>query len=166
MKKVIDGKNLAEKIKVKYGSAIVSKISKHEMINLNELDKNETENVARRMVAEIINARCEEIFKLVDKELEKIGRSKKLPAGIVLTGAGSKLTNLVDLAKKVLKLPVIIGIPTGFQAMNKKFYDPQYATVIGLLLWSKEKHLSPHKLIRNKFSFIDLFKKYFRKILP
>lgn len=157
--------DLAEKIKTKYGTAIPTRVSKYETINLSELDKKETESVSRRAVAEIINARCEEIFKLVDTELEKIGRSKKLPAGIVLTGAGAKLDGLVSLAKKVLKLPTFLGIPDGFQAVNKKFYDPQYATVIGLLLWGKEGYLKPRKK-RTKFSLFSFIKKSLRKIFP
>ncbi|MCD6471030.1 cell division protein FtsA [bacterium] len=157
--------DLAEKIKMNYGSAIIDKISKHEIINLNELDKNETESVSRKTIVEIINARCEEIFKLVDNELKKIDRSRKLPAGVVLTGAGAKLSGLVNLAKKVLKLPAILGVPGGFQAVNKKFFDPKYATVIGLLLWGREMYLKPQKRI-NRFNFADLFKRYFKKILP
>lgn len=127
----------AEKIKLEYGSCLPKEINKKEEINLSKLAQEDKEiKVSRRDAAEIIEARCEEIFNMVDKELNKVGRSAKLPAGAVLVGGGSKLPGIVDLAKETLRLPVQIGFPSGFDARVDKVDDPIFATSTGLVHWA------------------------------
>ncbi len=79
---------------------------------------------------EIARARIEEIFELVEKELEKIERAGLLPAGIVLTGGGAKLDNLVGFVKKKTQLPVRTGAPKDFYPSQE---DPSLSTVCGLI---------------------------------
>jgi len=128
--------DLAEKIKVEYGSALPDEINKREEINLGEIDSREEGVVSQKHVAEIIEARCEELFKMADKELQKIDRAGLLPAGVILTGGGSKLNGLVEVAKKEFKLPASIGLPLdlGTTAVDK-VNDLNYSTAIGLLYW-------------------------------
>lgn len=78
--------DVAEKVKMNYGSALPNEINKKDQINLAEIDQNEEGDVSRHHVAEIIEARLEEIFTLIDKELRKTGRSGMLPAGAILVG--------------------------------------------------------------------------------
>ncbi|MCR4343035.1 MAG: cell division protein FtsA [Patescibacteria group bacterium] len=75
-------------------------------INYNE------EAPQRKKLGDIIEARLHDIFELIDNHLKKIGRNGLLPAGIVLTGSGSNLTSLEDIAKYTLKLPAKIGLAT------------------------------------------------------
>ena len=76
--------DVAEKVKINYGSALPDEINKKDQINLAEIDQNEEGEVSRHHVAEIIEARLDEIFTMIDKELRKTGRSGMLPAGAVV----------------------------------------------------------------------------------
>lgn len=125
----------AEKIKISFGSALPGEIDKKEQINLAEFDPKEEGSVSRKHIAEIIEARAEEIFFLVEKELKKINRSALLPAGVVLVGGSAKLHGMVDLAKRVLKLPAQTGFPVELSGLIDKTDDPGFSAVIGMLLW-------------------------------
>ncbi|MGC9049141.1 MAG: cell division protein FtsA [Patescibacteria group bacterium] len=157
--------DLAEKIKINYGSACSNLVNKHEMINLKDLSDKEEGVISRREIAEIIEARCEEIYKMVNKELETIDRSGKLPAGVILTGGGAKLPGLVELAKKIFKLPASIGIPSNFNSQTDKIFDPSYSTVLGLVFWGKKMHILPKRSLL-KLIKSDWLKKIFKNLLP
>lgn len=127
----------AERVKLLYGSALPASVDRHQDINLASLDPEEQEKVSRLEVAEIIEARVEEIFDYVNKQLKKIGRDGKLPAGIVLCGAGSHLPGILEFTKKYLKLPVALGQPEGIASVIDQVNDPAYATAVGLVLWGE-----------------------------
>lgn len=135
----------AEKIKVEFGSALPNEIDKKEQINLAEFDSKEEGTVSRKHIAEIVEARAEEIFFLVEKELKKINRSALLPAGVVLVGGTAKLHGMVDLAKRVLKLPAQTGFPVELSGLVDKTDDPGFSTVIGMLLWLIDEQNIPEK---------------------
>lgn len=159
--------DLAEAIKIKSGSAYTGPVNKQEVINLKDFSGKEEGVVSRREVAEIIEARCEEIFKLVDKELKSINRSGKLPGGAVLTGGGAKLPGLVELAKKNLKLPASLGVPIGVTSQTEQVFDPGFSTAVGLILWGKQMHVAPQKKASNiKFAGSGFLKKVFKNLLP
>jgi cell division protein FtsA len=126
---------VAEKIKLEYGSAISHDVNKKEGIDLSQFDSNESDVVSRHHVAEIINARLEEMFQLIQNELKKIGKAGLLPSGAVLVGGGAKMAHISELAKEILGLPVQIGFPQGLGGILDKVDDPTYATVSGLVLW-------------------------------
>lgn len=132
--------DIAERIKIEYGSALSSEISKTEKIEFSKLGSKEEGEFSRREVAGIIEARLGEIFDLVNRELNKIGRANLLPGGAVITGGGAKLPFLVDLAKRVLKLPCQIGFPQEleFEGIIDRINDPSFASVAGLVLWGKD----------------------------
>ena len=121
--------DVAERIKIEYGSRVKKgKGSSREKIEIEDL---ESVVFSRKALNEIVEARISEIYGEVQKELKKIAREKLLPAGIVLTGGGAKLPNIVELAKKELKLPCKIGKPQGFSDLEE---DPSFSTVCGLVL--------------------------------
>ncbi|EKE11853.1 MAG: hypothetical protein ACD_15C00012G0009 [uncultured bacterium] len=130
--------DVAEKVKLEYGNASPREISKKEEINLAEIDANEEGMVSRYHVAEIIEARLEEILLLVNKELKEIGREKLLPAGAVITGGTAKLPGVVDLAKNILGLPAQTGFPMQMGGLIDKVDDPTFVTAVGLVLWGWE----------------------------
>ena len=101
----------AEKIKIEFGSVLPEEISEREMIDLSSVSKVDTQTVSKRYMAEIMQARYYEVFSLVKQELERIGRSGMLPAGVLLTGAASKAPGVLDLSRDVLGLPVQMGFP-------------------------------------------------------
>lgn len=155
--------DLAESVKLLFGSALSETVSREEKIDLAELDEKGKGTFFKKQVVEIIEARSEEIFKMVDKELSAIKRSAKLPAGIVLTGGGAKLAGLDVLAKRVFRLPVSIGYPKNVIFSIEKANDPSFSTAVGLVVWGKELGLIAKK---KDFFLIETFKNIFKKILP
>lgn len=128
--------DVAEKIKVRYGCAHPQSVRESEKIDLSELDENENQRIARRYVAEIIEARLNEIFGMIREDLASIDREGMLPAGVVLTGGGAKLEGLVEYAKEYLKLPAQMGSPLlEISGLIDKLDDPSYSTCIGLMIW-------------------------------
>ena len=130
---------VAEEVKLKYGTCLPAEVDKKDQIDLSKFDKNEESAVSRRHVSEIIEARMEEIFELINRELKIIDRDGMLPAGAVLVGGGSKLNGSVDLAKKVLKLPTQTGFPKELGGITDKVDEPAFVTATGLIYWGLEK---------------------------
>ncbi|MFH1434053.1 MAG: cell division protein FtsA, partial [Candidatus Uhrbacteria bacterium] len=128
---------VAEEVKIKYATAMPADVPKKERIDLGEFGVDGEETVERRYIAEISEARAEEIFEKIDQELASIDRSGMLPAGVVLTGGGSKLTGMVDLAKKQLRLPASLGTPIGITSVVDYSDDPAFSTAIGLVMWGQ-----------------------------
>jgi len=165
--------DVAEKTKLKYGSAIPDEIDKKEKINLANICSDEEGVVSRHYVAEIIEARVEEIFKIIEKELIKINKSALLPAGIVLTGGGSCLYGMVDLAKDNLKLPAQVGFPSGLSGLVDKIDDPACSVAAGAILWILEEgdssvNSNHQDGIGNKFNIeiLNTIKKWLKDLLP
>ncbi len=132
--------DVAEAIKLKYGSVIPDNVRETEQINLSVLDPAEDEKVSRRQVAEIMEARAIEMLQMIKDELDKIGKDGLLPAGAVLTGCGAALEDLCELARKELRLPAELGFPTApMSGMIDKIDNPIYATSVGLVLWGIEE---------------------------
>ncbi|MCK5416313.1 cell division protein FtsA, partial [Candidatus Parcubacteria bacterium] len=131
--------DLAEKIKLEFGDAVPSNYTEKDVCNIVSLldDDNEDEikDVQRKYLAEIIEARVEEIFEKVDIELKKIERSGMLPCGLFLVGGGTKLKGLVDVAKKQLRLPACLGKPKNIIAIIDKVNDTEYLNALGLVVW-------------------------------
>ncbi|MFI5270796.1 MAG: cell division protein FtsA [Candidatus Saccharimonadales bacterium] len=82
----------------------------------------------------IVEARVEELLEYVDKELQKIKRSRKLPGGIVITGGTAKLPGIEELAKQKLQLPARTGKLQNIGGLADTVADPSYITVVGLML--------------------------------
>ena len=121
---------VAEQVKLKHASAVIREES--ETVSV-KYDK-ESLQFERSDIDEIVEARLEEIFEGVEKELKKAGRAGKLPSGVVLIGDGSHLNKVVDYAKETLGLAVTIGRPTGFAGVNEKVEQPEFASAVGLML--------------------------------
>lgn len=136
--------DIAEKIKTKYANANPAKIKADDFIDLSKFDSNEEQKVDRRYVAEIVEARLNEIFTMIRAELKKAGKDCMLPAGLIFTGGGAQLQGLIDAAKETLRLPAQIGYPKmEISGMIDKLDNPMYATSIGLMLWGmKYRHQS------------------------
>jgi cell division protein FtsA len=98
-------------VKLQFGKLKLAKSRKMSTLICRKLIARRRPGQSTKHVAEIIEARFEEIFDLVNKELKYIGKDGQLPAGAILTGGGAKLPGIVELAKKQLRLPVIIGLP-------------------------------------------------------
>lgn len=161
----------AETIKIKFGSAYPEKINEKDEIDLSKIDKSEDGSVNVRYVAEIIEARLNEIFQMIKEALSEIGRDGMLPAGVILTGGGSKLDGIVDFAKLNLHLPAQVGVALPeLSGVVDKLSDPVYATSIGLMTWGLENghqsFRSPLRSVPVISGFWDRAKSIFKQFMP
>jgi cell division protein FtsA len=153
--------DVAEKVKKKYGYAVAADVPETNKIDLSVVDIHEEGIVPTKHIAEIIQDRTEEIFRLVLDELRKIKHDTLLPAGIILTGGGAKLSGIEDLAKSYFRLPVNIGKPHSLGGLTEKVYDPSYSVAVGLLLYSFEEkeHKGGSKIVSTLYGRVkELFK--------
>ncbi len=161
---------VAEQVKIQYGTALPETVDKKEMIDLSEFQEAETQMISRKQVAEIIEARIEEIFKLVNKELKKINRSGLLPAGVVLTGGGARLTGITEVAKREFRLPASIGIPRDVTTAIEKVNDPMFSVCVGLLMWgSQDLEASSRRSLpsfKNLGAWGDKVKGWVKSLIP
>jgi cell division protein FtsA len=121
---------IAEKVKLAHGSAVVR--SSAEDISIKHEKELHRFNTAD--VDEIIEARLDEIFDLVQKEFKKAGKAGQLPSGVVLTGGTAKLKGVADYTKEKLGLAARVGKSSGFGGVAEHIDEPQYATAVGLML--------------------------------
>lgn len=101
----------------------------------------------------IVEARVEELFEYVDKELQKIHRSRKLPGGVVIVGGSAALPGLAEFAKERLQLPARIGKIRGLAGLVDTVDDPSFATATGLMLL--DILLAPY--VNDQITSTDLF---------
>jgi len=87
----------------------------------------------KKKLDEIIIARLSDIFELIENHLKKIGKNGLLPAGIIMTGGGSGITTIEDLARAALKLPSKLATPRFGE--NTKIKDASWAVAYGLCIW-------------------------------
>lgn len=161
--------DVAERIKLQEGTALAEQVSKREEINLHTYDSSESDRVSRRHVAEIIQARVDELYGLIHKELESVGKAGMLPAGIVYTGAGCQLPGMVDAAKDYFKLPVILANSVPVSSLSDSVKSPAYSTALGLVLWmwnyrdNEQMQAGGSKNVKHMFGSIT---KWFKNLLP
>ncbi len=162
--------DVAERVKIHYGHCLASTISKKEKIQLSNVGAETEETVTRHYVAEIIEARMGEIFEKVDEELEKIHRSGLLPAGVVFTGGGAKISGIIDLAREALALPASLGYPVDIMSSTDKVNDIAFTTAIGLVQWGAGLQYSSPRTRRSRFSVagkaVGHMQKFFRSLIP
>lgn len=159
----------AEKIKKDFGSAFSEEMNKKDKINLKDYDPNSDDvYVSRHYLSQIIEARVEEIFEFVNKELKHIGKDGMLPEGAVLAGGGSKVPGTIDLAKKILRLPAKIGTATEFGGIVDKISDPSFATALGLVFWQLDQQdiKGGDGKLPQIWQIIKKIKEIFKKFLP
>jgi cell division protein FtsA len=131
---------VAEAVKIEHGDCKPGEVGKREEIDLFDLGSASHELVKKQYVSEIIEARVEEILQKIDQELVKIKRNGLLPAGAVFTGGGAKLPGLVDVAKRQLRLPAILGYPLQITSVTDKVNDLAFSTAVGLVKWGTTMH--------------------------
>jgi len=159
----------AEKLKLKYGSALVSESQSNDIIVIPGLRKESpTKEVSVRQLAGIIQARMEEIISLVAYEIKNSGFENKLIGGIVLTGGGAQLRHISQLFEYETGMDSRIGYPTEHLATGiDEATSPMYATGIGLVIKGiKERESVKTREKNNNFlkkSSNTFFNKIFNK---
>lgn len=124
----------AERLKKEYGYASENAIIKDEDILIKGVGARGNTKIPISLLTQIISLRMKELFTLVDNELRTAGFKSKLKAGIVLTGGGSLLRGVTELAEEVFGLPTRIGVPQELGAgLSNEIESPEFATVAGLI---------------------------------
>jgi len=125
----------AEKLKCQHGFAYLPSVLDDEPITIPGIGGRPPLEIDKKLLAQIIQPRMEEIFEIAAMEIKRSGYSRHLSAGVVLTGGGSLIKGASELAREVLGLPAKIGIPGGFSAgLVREIENPIYATAVGLVL--------------------------------
>lgn len=132
---------VAREIKEKYGVALLGyledKEKENEEVKYLSVDGRSERSISRRTVCEIIQPRVEEIFSLVNEQVQNSGLAEEIPAGVILTGGGSLLKGISYAAEESLGLPARLGLPQEITSnLAEITHDPTYATVCGLLRYT------------------------------
>jgi len=125
----------AEKIKREYGCVFKKLIHEDHAIEIASVGDRPPRTVFTRMLNEIVEPRAQELLSLVRDELQRGGFGALIPAGLVLSGGGAHLKGLTELAEGMFNLPVRLAAPRGLEGMPEQLSQPEYATVVGLLLY-------------------------------
>jgi cell division protein FtsA len=128
----------AEKIKIalsrKKKKTSASGEAETDEMNLSELGVTEITKVSQKTLLEgIVRPRLNEIFTMVRIELEREGLGSRIPSGAIITGGGAETAGIIDSARRMLSLPVRIGVPKGVGGLVDDIMIPSFATTIGLL---------------------------------
>lgn len=160
--------DVAEKLKTTRSEiGLIDGEDKEVEIKLSEIYSSEEGSVTNIYLSQIVTARYEEIFYFVSQELKKIGRDGMLPEWAVLVGGWVKQQWVVDLAKKTLRLPVFIGLPTENSALSEtSISDPVFAGVVGNLIFGNKFSAGKRPFSLNLGWFFPSIMKVFKKLLP
>ncbi len=130
---------IAESIKVSYGSTFYPPIPEDEMIDLNTFMSDCHEVLPRRVLAEkIIYPRVEEMLVKIRDEIRRTHQDKFHTSGVVLTGGSAQLVGIAEVASRIFEAPVRIGAPHSLYGASDSILNPAYSTVIGLLRWQQQ----------------------------
>ena len=147
--------NQAEQLKIKFGSAWPGENKDSEIVSIPGLRGRDPKEISLKTLSKIINARVVEIIDQAYLEIKNYGHEdskKKLIAGIVLTGGGSQLRHLKQLAEYVTGMDTRIGFPGEHLAGDTNEYNPIYSTAVGLLMKAIENNSQEENSISNSTS--------------
>ena len=127
------------------------------MVDIPSMGDRTARRLPRRALAEVIEARYEELFTLSLAELRRSGLEEFTSAGIVLTGGASKIAGAQELAERVFKVPVRIGRPHNVMGLSDIINNPIYATGVGLLVYGMHQRQSQREVVLNQPSIKGLW---------
>jgi cell division protein FtsA len=134
----------AERLKTLYGSAIATASDERESIAVPQVDEDERDvatHVPKSHLVRIIRPRVEEILELARDRLHNAGFGGEAGRRIVLTGGGSQLTGLPEVARRILGGQVRVGRPLGIKGLPEAAKGPAFSAAVGLLVYPQVAHL-------------------------
>ena len=152
----------AEKLKCEYGSAKSALGDPEQNINITGTNGRDSKSISKKDLASIIEPRMNEIFRLVQYELRKSDFIGNYTFGMVLTGGGSKLEHITDLAQEVFQQNIKVGHPQLIGGISEKVNNPRYSTAVGLINYGLEN--LPKLEYPNQNDISSILKKQFLKI--
>jgi cell division protein FtsA len=138
----------AEEIKIKHACAVAELANAEEQIEVpSVVAERPGKKITKKSLAEVVEPRYEELFSLVQAELRRSGFEELIAAGIVLTGGAANVVGCLDLAERVFKMPVRLGVPYA-NTFPEEVNNSRFATGVGLLLYGQqsqyERRLEPN----------------------
>jgi cell division protein FtsA len=131
----------AEEIKKNFGNSSPSFDDNNETIEVAGISDNSVRHISKSILSQIVEARVEETFNLIQKELEASGFTEFLSAGAVLTGGTALLKGINETSEKILSLPVRTGYPQGISGIND-VKNPMYSSGVGLILFTANGYMN------------------------
>jgi len=126
----------AEKIKIALSSKKPKDKEEDDEMDLERLGISEIRKISKKTLLEgIMKPRLNEIFTMVRIELEKEGLANRVPSGAIVTGGGAETAGVIESARRMLSLPVRIGVPGGVGGLIDDIMQPSFASSVGLLLY-------------------------------
>jgi len=136
----------AEKIKRRHACAASAQLHEDTSIEIASVGNRPPRTIFARMLTDIIEPRAMELLALIRDDLQRSGLDRQIPAGFVLAGGGARLNGLVDLAEQSFHLPVRIAEPKGLAGLPEQVAQPEYATVVGLVIYgAKTRRNAPQR---------------------
>ncbi|MCX8042795.1 MAG: cell division protein FtsA [Desulfobacterota bacterium] len=145
----------AEELKRTFGTACPDHVESDATIEIGCIGEPGRRTVSQRTLAQIINARVEETITLVQNELIAAGYGDELPAGIILTGGTALLRGIVDIAQKILGMPVRVGTPLRVRGLND-VKSPVYAAAVGLVQFAARGCMLEKTASKRMFGFLGV----------
>ncbi len=144
----------AEKIKVRHAAALAAMVSGEENIEVPSVGGRKSRIISRKILAEIIEPRMEEMFQLIKDAVHKSGFQDLAPSGYVFTGGGTMLDGICELGEMIFEMPVKRGLPSGIGGLGDIVMDAKFSTGVGLLKYgAKRRMLSHNRSHRVKFGY-------------
>ena len=136
----------AEKIKRKYGCVSASFLVEDTAIEIASVGDRPPRTIFPRMLTDIIEPRALELLSLIRDDLQRGGLDGQIPAGFVMAGGGARLYGLDEMAEHAFHLPVRIAEPKGLADLPELVAQPEYATVVGLVMYgAKARRTAPQR---------------------
>ncbi|MCF6263940.1 MAG: cell division protein FtsA [Xanthomonadales bacterium] len=129
----------AEDIKIQYACALELLTKADESIQVPSVGDRVSRRLARRTLAQVVEARYRELLSLVRDELRRSGFENMIPAGLVLTGGGAKMEGVVELAEEIFHMPVRLGAPRNVTGLSDVVNNHIYSSGVGLLLYGSKE---------------------------
>jgi cell division protein FtsA len=124
----------AERIKRRHGCAAAALLRDDGSIEIGSVGDRPPRTIFAHALTEIIEPRAQELLALLADELQRAGLDRQIPAGFILAGGGARLNGLQDLAEHSFHLPARMAQPRGIADLPEQVAQPEYATVVGLVL--------------------------------
>jgi cell division protein FtsA len=136
----------AERIKHRHGCAAAKYLQEDTAIEIASVGDRPPRTIFARMLTDIIEPRANEFLALIRDELQRAGMLGQIPAGFILAGGGARLHALGEFAEDTFHLPVRIAEPKGLVDLPEQVAQPEYATVVGLVMYAaKARRTQPQR---------------------
>ncbi|MBN2384669.1 cell division protein FtsA [bacterium] len=153
----------AEKIKKRYGFAMTDMVTDEEMIKVPSRGNRKNRYVSRKILAEIIEPRVEEVYRLVKENIENAGYADLISSGVVITGGSSLMEGMTEFGEEIFGVPFRRGEPIDIGGLVDVVNNPAYSTGVGLIIYALRKDESSLDFNFTEESYLKRFSRFMRE---